>query len=94
MDFSEQAELASQYVFTRRVRQAMIKSAVAVMAEDAETANHTARATFAQTALHEPERTAAIMALGVVTNAVITSESTDSDIEFTVNSMWNAYAGV
>jgi len=93
MGFLDQQQLARNANFRLRVQHAMVKASIAVMAEDPATPNHAARAAFAQTALGEPERTSARMAMGVVTNPVISADSSDSDIEFTVNSMWNAYAG-
>jgi hypothetical protein len=94
MSFEESQALAQNATFKMRVRHAMVKAAVAVMAEDPATLNHAKRAAFSGAAIDEPERTSARMAMGVVTNPVISGASSDSDIEFTVNSLWNAYAGV
>ena len=94
MSFSEQVTLAGNDELIRKVQQALIKSAIAVAAESAETKSHDQRRSFAQAVLMEPQRWARLVVLGVVTNPSITAESKDNDIEFTVNSMWDAYAGV
>ncbi|NBD36738.1 MAG: hypothetical protein GVY30_12180 [Chloroflexi bacterium] len=94
MSFLDQVALAENQEFVRRVQMAMVKSAVAVVAEDPATAHHATRAQWATQVLRDPEHYADRVAFGVVTNASITAESTDNDIEFTVNSQWNAYAGV
>ena len=76
----------------RRVQMLMQKSAIAVAAEDPATANHAARVTFGNKVLMNPSGYAELMAQGVVSGGIITAASSDSDIEFTVNSLWNAYA--
>jgi hypothetical protein len=43
--------------------------------------------------LADPTGWAPRFALAVVTNPVITVASSDSDIQFTVNSVWDAIAG-
>jgi len=95
--------IANQTSFLRRVRYSMKKAAVAVMAEDAGTASHAERVVYAKTVL---DGTASVQeyASAAVTNATITTNgditagplfgTSDSDLEFTVNSMFNAMAGV
>ena len=72
------------------------------MAEDAGTTNHAERVVYAINVL---EGTASVgeAAKAVVTNATLTAAGdsdaadmgiTDNDLEFTVNSMFNAFAGV
>lgn len=94
MGFSEQHALATDEEFIKRVKMAMVKSAIYIANEDTATAGHAQRAQYAQAALANPESAARNMAYGVASNAVISAESSDSDIEFTINSVWNAYAGV
>ena len=56
--------------------------------------NSTNRANFAALVLRDPDRYQPAFARAVVTNAGITGTgASDGDIEFTVNSMWNAFAG-
>jgi len=95
--------IANQTSFLRRVRYAMKKAAVAVMAEVNTTPNHAERVVYAITIL---DGTASVQeyASSVVTNATITAAgdlsapplfgAADTDIEFTVNSMFDAMAGV
>ena len=92
MSFDEQWNLAQDYTFQRRVQQAAVKSAIAVAAEDVETAKHAERLAWANKILLSPESYGKILTYGVLSNAAIDAESIDSDIEFTVNSQWNAYA--
>ena len=91
-DFNGQWDLAQNPEFQRRVQQAAVKSAIAVSAEDAQTANHAERVAWGNQILRSPEGYGKTIAYGVLTNALIGMASSDSDIEFTVNSMWNAYA--
>ena len=92
MSFKDQLGVAQNGDFIRRVQMAIIKSALAIQAEDPATANHAQRSALAYKVLHEPEAYAPKFAMGVATNPVITAASEDADIEFTVNSMWDAYA--
>jgi hypothetical protein len=92
--FLEQAELAADQTFILRVRQALVKSCGEVSAENPATGNHLNRLKFANSALLDPERMATVMAMGVATNPVITADSTDDDIRFTINSIFDAYAGI
>ena len=94
MSFQDQYALADDPVFQQRVTVAAVKSAIAVMNEAPTTPSHSERATYATKVLGQPEVEGMNQALGCVTNAAITAESLDSDIEFQVNAQWNAYAGV
>ena len=94
MSFAEQFNLAMTPAFIARVQAAMVKSAIAVSSEDPETPAHATRVQWATQVLRDPTHYAARVAFGVTANPIITAESSDSDIEFTVNSVWNAYAGV
>lgn len=92
--FAGRQALAFDTVFISRVQFAMMKAAIAVQAESSGAANHTNRSGYARSVLNDPNRYGPLFAQGVVTNAAITDTSSDSDIEFTVNSLWDAYAGV
>jgi hypothetical protein len=101
--FDEMATIATQTTFLRRVKYAANKAAIAVMAEDAGTASHAERVVYAKTVL---DGTASVQdyANAVVTNSTLTAAGdisssplhgiSDNDLEFTVNSMFNAMAGV
>jgi hypothetical protein len=83
--------------FQNRVKYFFQKAAIAVMAEDPGTTNHDERADFAGAVLGG-DMDVLELAIAVATNATIaanivaTIESTDNDVEFTVNSMYNAFA--
>ena len=94
MSFRDNTELAQFAPFVARVQAAMVKSAIAVNSEDPATAAHATRVQWATQVLRDPAHYAARTAFGVAVNPVITAESPDDAIEFTVNSAWNAYAGV
>lgn len=93
MTFLDQFNTAQNPDFRRRVEMALVKAAVSVMAESAATDGHAERAAFAGRVLAAPATTSGPAAAAVATNPVITSESSDGDLEFTVNSMFNALAG-
>ena len=92
-------ELATTPALVVRVRAAAVKGAIAVAAEAPNTANHARRLQLASQVLMSPGRWAEIMAEGVaangsvVTKAMANQEIPDGDIEYTVNSLWDAYAG-
>lgn len=94
MSFREQFDLARNAVFIQRTQQAMVKAAINVVSESPEMPGHSTRAIWATQVLRDPEFYATKIAFGVAANPAITLDSTDNDIEFTVNSTWNAYAGV
>jgi hypothetical protein len=88
-------DLATWPPFRRRVRAAMLVAAVAVGNErpvDGDPRSTLRRAlsvnAFAYTDDYEGRFAAAVAA-----NPVITGDSSDGDIEFTVNSVWDAIAG-
>lgn len=90
MTLLEQALLVKNEEFVLRVRQAQVKAAIALMA-DPNTKGKLAD--YCTAVLNEPQRHAWTMAVGVATNAAVTAESTDNDIEWTVNSLMSAFAG-
>ena len=94
MSFADQAYLAQHPGFQNRVRVAMVKTAVAV-GSDLDDGSETARLRRAHTVnvLSQQDDWAPRYAWAVVTNSVITFDSPDDAIEFTVNSMFNAMAG-
>jgi len=94
MSFRDNTELAQFAPFVARVQAAMVKSAIAVNSEDPATVGYATRVQWATQVLRDPQHYASRMAYGVAANPTITIESGDNDIEFTVNGVWNAYAGV
>lgn len=91
MSFEEQFALATSPQFVQRVQQAAVKAAIATI-NGAPT--ETRLVDYCFNLLNRARATAQEIAFGVVTNPAITAESSDNDIEFTVNSMLSAYAGV
>lgn len=97
------ATIASQTAFLRRVKYAMKKAAIAIMAEAAITPNHTERVAYVKTVL---DGTASVSeyAEAVVTDSTLTAKGSlsdtptfgilDTDLESSVNSMINAMSGV
>lgn len=94
MTYAAQATLATDATFIARVTQAAISGAKDVMAEAASATGHAKRTDFAVSVLRSPQVFGPLMAQGVAANVAITSASTDSDIQFTINSLWDAYSGV
>lgn len=99
MDFLGQIALAENGEFQARVRQAVVTAAVAIMADAPENtpeaiAVHAKRAALANRVLLDPTGLQRAWAYMVVSNPAIDDTSTDSDLQWTVSSMWNAMAGV
>ena len=90
--------------FQDRVNYYLNKAAVDVMAEAANTAQHSQRVQFARTVLNGGGPTILQVAIDVMGNSTIAAEAVlattpdyeipDSDIAFTINSLFNALAGV
>ena len=95
MSFLDQIHAATNQDFINRVQQAAIKTSIAVSSEAAsgDAVLDSARRTYSNSVLRDPQKYARLMAYGVA-SAGITSSDADSDIETAVISMWNAYAGV
>lgn len=94
-------------VLRRRVTIAMLRAAAAVQAESivglalpagyvgTTQTLHDLRAKLAQQALLNSDRYSRLFVLAFASdpnNATVGPASTDSDIQFTVNSLWNAFA--
>lgn len=94
MTYVAQSTLAADTTFIARVTQAAITGAKDVMAEAASTNGHAKRTEFAVQVLRSAQVYGPLMAQGVASNVAISAASTDSDIQFTVNSLWDAYSGV
>lgn len=78
-----------------KVRQAMVKAALDVSAEPASVAHHELRADLALAALTESQVWAQrSFAPAVASNPGLTTTPTDNDLQFTVNAVFNAIAGV
>ncbi len=94
MALSDMSDLATHPTFIRRVQGAMLKAAVAVGAELFDGTNYKLqRRALVKQVLEDAPLWSERFAYAVVSNVAIDSDSTDSDIEFTVNSVWDAVAG-
>ena len=88
-------DLTKNQVFIEKVTVAAIRSAIAVQAEAAETANHAERSALAYLILHSPKPYGLkfVDAVAADPSAVgIGIDTTDNDLLFTVNSIYNALA--
>ena len=94
MAFIDQIALSTDQNFRNRCKIAMIVSAQNVAAEATSTANHVSREALAKAIENNPDAYVMAFTLGVVANPAITTASIDSDISFTVNSIFNGMAGV
>lgn len=99
MDFIGQIALAENGEFQARVRQAVVTAAVQIMADAPENTPqaitvHAKRAALATRVLLDPTSLQRAWAYMVASNTAIDDTSTDGDLQWTVNSMWNAMAGV
>lgn len=99
MDFLGQIELAEDGTFQARVRQAVVTAAVQILADRPENtpqaiALHGKRAALAHATLVDPVAKQRAWAYAVASNVAISPTSNDGDLQWTVNAMWNAMAGV
>lgn len=94
MSYLSQYALALDSTFQQRVLVAMETAATQVQAEISTTVNHINRANYAKLVLSSPQAYIVPVCEAVITNAAITGASLDSDIQFAVNSLWSALAGV
>lgn len=94
MALTDQTDLAMYPPFIRKVTGAMLKAAIAVGAEEFDgTQYKLARRALVTKVLEDAPLWGSRFSYGVVANVAITVTSTDSDIEFTVNSIWDAMSG-
>lgn len=97
MSFATQAALAIDETFRLKVRVAMVTAAKDVMGEAKGSLSDTVfakRQTFAYQVISNSAGYLDRFAWAVVSNAAITGASTDGDIQFTVNSLWDDLSGV
>lgn len=98
MAYTDQAALAADATFRSRVRMAMTVAAVQIAAEaqgSQDAGIYGKRQALANAVLlGSGGNYLEAFAWAVAENAAITSGSLDSDIQFQVNSVWNALAGV
>jgi hypothetical protein len=92
---SDVAYLASYPPFVDQVKAAAVLAATQVGQEtsDITTDYHRLRRALSVNVLQDPDAWAPRFAIAVATNSVVTKDSSDSDIQFTVNSVWSSIAG-
>ena len=83
------------------VTAAMVRQAVAVLDEDPDTPHHSARVALAQQVMQDPGGHARRVAWAASTNDVIAGawaggdqEQAATDLQFVINGVWNAVAGI
>lgn len=94
---SDTTDLVTWPPFKRKVAAAMISAAVAIGNEAVSsppTETQRKRHALSANVLRDPAQWADNFAWAVASNVAITYTSNDGDIQFTVNSVWNAVAGV
>lgn len=93
-DLTGITDLAEWPPFVRQVRAAMIQAAVAVASELADaTPRSTLRRALSTNVFTDLDGYTARFAIAVASDAAITNASTDGQISFTVDAMWDAIAG-
>lgn len=94
MSLSDMTDLATWPPFVRRVTAAMLKAAVSIGNEAYDgTSYRLMRRALVTKTFEDSALWGARFAYAVVTNTAINYESTDSDIEFTITTVWDAMAG-
>lgn len=90
MSFLNRHELTTNQDFRIKVKMASLKAAIAVLADPERTDEHP----YSTFLIKEPNSTFWLdqIVFGVVQNPAITGEATDSDIEYTVNSIYTNYS--
>lgn len=105
MAYINSAGLAIDSNFQQVVKVAMVTVALSIMTEASNTTAHAQRVALAEGVLQNPNSYINSFALAVACNPAIpatfstqlgqfTTTATDSDIQFTVNSDFNALAGI
>jgi len=91
----ESWDLTKNQTFIERVTMAAVRAAIAVQAEDSETANHAERSALAYQILHSSASLGQkfVTAVAADPGAVgIAADTSENDLLFTVNSVFNALA--
>ena len=97
MSFATAYDLTSDGAFRQRVTAAAVKVSIDVAAEDIGTPGHADRLALAVKVLNDPETWTRVLIFGITANSTIQSKPKtveDAEIEFTLASIWDAYAGV
>ena len=100
--FDQIRQIATDPFFQGRVGYATMVAAINVFSEDPATSNHAQRLAFAENVIKGTGYNIGAVTLAVLSNSTIATEATmtptpganvpDSDIQFAVNSLWNAFS--
>jgi hypothetical protein len=90
-NFRDKYALATDKSFLSAVQMAAIAASIDLLADPA---TDTRLAHYCSNVLNSPATFAANLAFGVAINSAISAQSSDSDLQWTVNSLMRAYAGV
>jgi hypothetical protein len=94
MALSDMTDLATWPPFIRKVTAAATTAAVNIGAEEFDGTNYKLqRRALVKQVLEDPNLWGSRFAYAVAQNPAITFASSDNDIQFTVNSVWDAMAG-
>lgn len=94
MALSDMTDLATWPTFIRRVTAAATTAAVAIGAEEFDGTNYRLqRRALVKQVLEDPTLWGTRFAYAVAQNPAVTFASDDNDVQFTVNSVWDAMAG-
>lgn len=96
MAFIDQYALSDDLIFRKRCEQAAITAATTVASEaraDTPTAQQTRRANLSNRILLDPPTYSVLFAKAIAANVAITPDSQDSDLQFSANSLFDAFAG-
>lgn len=97
-DLLSARDLSQNSGFIDRVEAAAVEAAINVTSESRKTPNHLNRASLARKVLMSPRRWGELMAMAVAVNGTVNTKYAtgedipDGDIQFTVASLWDAYA--
>ena len=87
--------LGADPTFRARCQTAAIQGATNVMAEDPATVGHAERTAYANKVMLNPSLQSQAISFGIASAPGITGpDASDSDLQFTCNSLWNAWSGV
>ena len=94
MAFIDKATLGNDPVWRARCQVASCIAAADVSSEETTTPGHDVRAAYATRVLNQSATMSGPIAMAVAAAPAITgSDATDQDIQFTINSLWDALAG-
>lgn len=96
MSFESSYDDATNVTFRHRVTMAILKAAQSVASEatGAYPNAYTKRQSLAYRVKNQAAAIADLFAFSICSGGIVTAQSSDSDIEFTVNAQWDAWAGV